>query len=68
MFLKNYQIKVVNMLKQFYQTAREEQNKYLTAKKTLPENLRSTIGNWVDPVFKAIGKEYKDKSANGVGE
>ena len=67
MFLKNYQIKVVNTLKQFYQTARETKTSFEPARKALPENLRHTL-NWVEPAFKAAGKKYKDKCANGLGE
>lgn len=67
MFLKNYQVKVVNTLKQFYQTARDTRNSFETARKALPENMRNTL-NWVEPVFKAVGKQYKDKCNTGLGE
>jgi type III restriction enzyme len=67
MFLKNYQIKVVNTLKQFYQTSRETKTSFDTARKSLPENMRHTL-NWVEPVFKNAGKLYKDKCNNGLGE
>ena len=67
MFLKNYQIKVVNTLKHFYQTARETKTSFEAARKTLPENMRQTL-NWVEPVFKDAGKPYKDKCNNGLGE
>jgi type III restriction enzyme len=66
MFLKNYQEKVVNSLKQFYQTARETKTGFEPARKALPENMRNSL-NWVEPVFKSLGKEYKDKCSNGLG-
>ena len=65
MFLKKYQIKVVNALKQFYQAARETKTGFSAARKALPENLRYTL-NWVEPVFTKIQKEYKDKCSNGL--
>ena len=65
MFLKKYQIKVVNALKQFYQAARETKTGFSAARKALPENLRYTL-NWVEPVFAKIQKEYKDKCSNGL--
>lgn len=67
MFLKNYQIKVVTAFKQFYQAAGEAKASFDTARKALPENLRAAL-NWVEPVFKTIGKEYRDKCSNGLGE
>jgi type III restriction enzyme len=67
MFLKNYQIKVVTALKQFYQAARETKNGFTAARQAMPENLRHTL-NWVEPVFAKIQKEYKDKCANGLKE
>ena len=67
MFLKNYQIKVVNTFKQFYQSARETKTSFDTARKVLPENMRHTL-NLVEPVFKSVGKPYKDKCNNGLGE
>lgn len=67
MFLKNYQIKVVSALKQFYQAARETKSGFSAARQALPENLRYTL-NWVEPVFAKIQKEYKDKCSNGLKE
>lgn len=67
MFLKNYQIKVVNALKQFYQAARETKTGFSAARQALPENLRYTL-NWVEPVFSKIQKEYKDKCSNGLND
>ena len=67
MFLKNYQVKVVTALKQFYQAARETKTSFSATQKTLPEDLRHTL-NWVDPVFAKIQKEYKDKCSNGLKE
>lgn len=67
MFLKNYQIKVINTLKQFYKTAAETRQSFAVARKALPENMRHTL-NWVEPVFKSTQKEYKDKCGNGLQE
>jgi type III restriction enzyme len=67
MFLKDYQKKVVNTLMQFCQTARETKTSFETARKALPENMRHTL-NWVEPVFKTVGKQYKDKCNNGLNE
>ena len=67
MFLKNYQVKVVNTLKQFYQTSRDTKNSFEPARKALPENMRNTL-NWVEPVFKSVSKPYKDKCNTGLGE
>jgi type III restriction enzyme len=63
MFLKNYQIKVVNALKQFYQTATDKKGD-LTR---VPEDMRKDF-NWIERVFKVIGKDYQDKCNNGLGE
>ncbi|MDD5091414.1 MAG: hypothetical protein PHQ23_10930, partial [Candidatus Wallbacteria bacterium] len=67
MFLKNYQVKTVNALKQFYQTAGSTRTSFDIARKQLPETMRHTL-NWVDTVFLNIGKEYKDKCKNGMNE
>ncbi|MGA3051203.1 MAG: DEAD/DEAH box helicase family protein [Chitinispirillaceae bacterium] len=66
MYLKNYQIKVVNTLKQFYQTARETKTSFDAARKVLPENMRPTL-NWVEATFKTAAKPYKDKCTTGLG-
>jgi phytoene/squalene synthetase len=43
MFLKNYQIKVVTVFKQFYQSARETKTSFDAACKALPENMRQAL-------------------------
>lgn len=65
MFLKNYQIKVVSALKQFYQAAWETKTSFSAARQAMPEDLRYML-NWVEPVFAKIQKEYKDKCSNGL--
>jgi hypothetical protein len=50
MYLKKYQIKVVNALKQFLQTARETKASFDVAKQALPESMRHTL-NWVQTAF-----------------
>lgn len=67
MFLKNYQIKVLKTLRRFYQTSRQTKDSFVSARKALPEDLRRSL-NWIEPAFNNAGKEYKDKSANGLGE
>jgi len=67
MFLKNYQIKVVSALKQFFQAARETKSGFAAARLALPEDIRHTL-NWVEPVFAKIQKEYKDKCSSGLKE
>jgi type III restriction enzyme len=66
MYLKNYQIKVVDALKQFLQTARETKTSFDVAKKALPENMRHTL-NWVQTTFQNTNLEYKDRCTNGLG-
>jgi len=39
MYLKKYQIKVVNSLKQFLETARDTKTSFDIAKQALPENM-----------------------------
>lgn len=67
MFLKNYQIKVITALKQFYKTAAETRQSFAPARTAMPEHLRHTL-NWVEPVFNTLQKNYKDKCANGLQE
>ena len=66
MYLKKYQIKVVNALKQFLQTARETKASFDVAKQALPESMRHTL-NWVQTAFQTCGLEYKDRCTNGLG-
>lgn len=66
MYLKKYQIKVVNALKQFLQTARDTKTSFDIAKQALPENMRHTL-NWVQTAFQTCGLEYKDRCTNGLG-
>jgi type III restriction enzyme len=68
MFLKNYQVKVVNTLQEFYRTAREIRSELEEARKKLPDHLKDALGNWVEKVFEKQGKDYYDKSINGLGE
>jgi len=66
MYLKKYQIKVVNALKQFLQTARDTKTSFDIAKQALPENMRHTL-NWVQTTFQTSSLEYKDRCTNGFG-
>ena len=66
MYLKKYQIKVVDALKQFLQTARDTKTSFDIAKQALPENMRHTL-NWVQATFQTSGLNYKDRCTNGLG-
>jgi len=65
MYLKKYQIKVVNALKQFLQTARDTKTSFDIAKQALPENMRNNL-NWVQATFQTINLRYKDRCTNGL--
>ncbi|HCI57182.1 MAG TPA: hypothetical protein DFH96_00245 [Bacteroidetes bacterium] len=67
MYLKNYQIKVVNALKRFLQTARDNRTSFDITKQTLPENMRHTL-NWVQAAFRSSELSYKDCCKNGLGD
>jgi len=66
MYLKKYQIKVVDALKQFLQTATETKTSFDVAKQALPENMRHTL-NWVQTTFQNTNLDYKDRCNNGLG-
>lgn len=66
MYLKKYQIKVVNALKQFLQTARDTKTSFDIAKQALPSTMRHTL-NWVQTAFQTCGLDYKDRCTNGLG-
>jgi len=66
MYLKKYQIKVVNSLRQFLQTARDTKTSFDIAKQALPENMRHTL-NWVQTTFQTCCLDYKDRCTNGLG-
>ncbi|MCL4482689.1 MAG: DEAD/DEAH box helicase family protein [Bacteroidetes bacterium] len=61
MYLKKYQIKVVNALKQFLQTAIEAKS----ALGAVQPNSRF-IPDWVEPVFKDLQLKYSDRCNNGL--
>lgn len=67
MYLKKYQIRVVNELKQFLQTAKQQKVAFDTAANALPENMRGNL-NYVQSTFDAIKKSYQDNCKNGLGK
>src|SRR5690242_2670929 len=67
MYLKKYQIRVVNELKQFLQTAKQQKVAFDTAAKALPEKMRGNL-NYVQPTFDATKKLYQDSCKNGLGK
>jgi len=62
MYLKEYQLKVVNAFKEFFQDGRKEYNKALQAKATLNIN-----HNWVQELFRQKNLSIKDNPVNGLG-
>lgn len=67
MYLKKYQIRVVNELKQFLQTAKQQKVAFDAAAKALPENMRGNL-NYVQSTFDATKKPYQDSCKNGLGK
>jgi len=67
MYLKKYQIRVVNELKHFFQTAKTQKTAIDTAAKVLPENMRNSL-NYVQHTFDTISKPYLDNCRNGLGQ
>ena len=65
MYLKKYQIKVVDSLKRFFQTSKETKISFDLAKQALPENMRHTL-NWVQTGFQSLSLDYKDRCSNGI--
>ncbi len=70
MFLKKYQIKVVDELKKFYELAYKNKSELESAIKTLPEGLRHTVANtnWVENSFLSLAKNCVDKPKNGLNK
>jgi type III restriction enzyme len=66
MYLKKYQIRVVNELKHFFQTAKTQKTAIETAAKALPESMRNNL-NYVQSTFDTIKKPYADSCRNGLG-
>lgn len=66
MYLKKYQIKVVNAFKQFLQIARDTKTSVDAAKLSLPLSIRHTL-NWVHMTFDTGGLNFKDNCSNGLG-
>lgn len=67
MYLKKYQIRVVNELKYFFETAKSQKAAIEAAAKMLPENMRNNL-NYVQSTFETIGKPYLDHCRNGLGQ
>ena len=66
MYLKKYQIRVVNQLKHFYQTAKAQRTVIETAAKALSEAIRKNL-NYVQSAFDILEKPYSDNCRNGLG-
>lgn len=66
MYLKKYQIRVVQDLKHFFQTAKNQKSAIEAAAKVLPENMRNSL-NYVQSTFDSISKAYVDNCKNGLG-
>ena len=67
MYLKKYQIRVVNELKHFFQTAKNQRTAIEKAAKTLPTEMQNNL-NYVQSTFDTIKKPYYDNSKNGLGK
>lgn len=67
MYLKKYQIRVLNELKHLFQTAKQQKTAIDTASALLPENLKNSL-NYVQHTFDTIKKPYLDQCRNGVGK
>jgi len=65
MYLKKYQIRVVNELKNFLQTAKANHDAVNTARKVLPKNLRHNL-NYVQTTFEALSIPLNDNCKNGL--
>ncbi len=65
MFLKNYQIKVVKTLQEFFRVACETKVRFEKAANALPENMRGSL-DWVESVFSETGKTYAEHTVNGL--
>ncbi|MCL5611835.1 MAG: DEAD/DEAH box helicase family protein, partial [Chloroflexi bacterium] len=67
-FLKDYQVKVVRELENFFSTAYAKKADIARALQSVPENLRSTLANvdWVEQTFTQMMKPYHDVCVNGL--
>lgn len=70
MFLKKYQVKVVETLQRFYQVAREERTEANELRNALPPDKRHKLKaqDWVSTAFLKFGRNSPDKPINGLGE
>lgn len=67
MYLKNYQIRVVNELKNFFQTSKAQKTAFDAAAAVLPEDMRDSL-NYVQKTFEKFSFPYNDSSKNGLGK
>ena len=67
MYLKNYQIRVVNEIKHFFQTAKQQKSAFEIAAANLPENVRNSL-NYVQTTFDTLNKSYLDQCRTGLGK
>jgi type III restriction enzyme len=65
-YLKNYQVKVVNALNAFYSKAHATKTEIEKAGKSLPEHLRHTL-NWVSETYMQLGYNFQDVPHTGLG-
>lgn len=69
MYLKNYQKRVVDFLRIFFEISFETKEEVKNAKVLIPENIRNQYElNWVESAFKKISHTYVDISKNGLAE
>lgn len=67
MYLKDYQIRVVSELQNFFQTAKTQRTVFETAAAGLPEMMRNSL-NYVQASFDTLSLRYSDISKNGLGK
>lgn len=67
MYLKKYQIRVINELKHLFQTSKDQKTIFEAMAISLPEGYRNSL-NYVEHTFKTINKPYLDQCKNGVGK
>lgn len=67
MYLKDYQIRVVSELQNFFQTAKKQRTETEQLAAALPENKRHKL-NYVEDAFEEMGLPYIDVSKNGLGK
>lgn len=67
MYLKDYQIRVVNELRHFFEVAKQKKTQFELAAENLPEDMKDSL-NYVEKTFETINRPYLDHCKNGLGK